>query len=79
MYELAGYRFVDMKTEDGKVQGYSCFILNHEEQNGLIGAEAIKVFFSVEKFPDFNPKLGQKLDLRFNQKGKLTGWAVIDG
>ena len=79
MFEIVGYRFVDMKTEDGKVQGYSCFILNHEEQSGLEGAEAIKVFFSSEKFPDFSPKIGQKLDLRFNQKGKLTGWAAIDG
>ena len=79
MFEVVGYRFVDMKTEDGKVKGYSCYILNHEEQSGLEGAEAIKVFFSSEKFPDFQPKIGQRYDLRFNQKVRLTGWAAIDG
>lgn len=79
MFEIVGYRFVDMKTTDGTVKGYSCFILNHEQQSGLEGAEAIKVFFSSEKFPDFAPVLGQRYDLRFNQKGKLTGWAVVDG
>lgn len=24
MYEIVGFRFVDMKTEDGKLQGYHC-------------------------------------------------------
>lgn len=80
MYEIVGYRYVDMNTtEGGKVRGYSCFILNHEIQDGLEGAEAIKVFFSSDKFPDFKPVLKQTYDLRFNQKGKLIGWAVIDG
>lgn len=60
MYEIVGYRFVDMNTtEGGKVRGYSCFILNHEIQGGLEGAEAIKVFFSSDKFPDFKPVLKQ--------------------
>ena len=50
MFELVGYRFVDMKTTDGGiVKGYSCFFLNHEEQDGLEGAEAMKQFFSSEK------------------------------
>ena len=79
MYEIVGFRFVDMKTEDGKLQGYSCFILNNEEQSGLTGAEAIKVFFSCDKFPEFRPEVGQHYDLRFNQKGKLTGYSLIDG
>ena len=79
MFEIVGFRFVDMKTTDGSVKGYSCFMLNHEEQNGLEGAEAVKVFFSSEKFPDFKPQLNARYDLRFNQKGKLIGWALIDG
>lgn len=79
MFELVGFRFVDMKTDNGRLEGYSCFMLNHEEQSGLTGAEAIKVFFSAEKFPDFAPKLNQRYDLRFNQKGRLTGWSLIDG
>ena len=79
MYEIVGFRFVDMKTEDGKLQGYSCFILNNEEQSGLTGAEAIKVFFSCDKFPEFRPEVGQRYDLRFNQKGKLQGFQKLDG
>ncbi len=78
MYELVGYRYVDMKTESGSLRGHSCFFLNHEEQQGLEGAEAMKVFFSDEKFPDFEPVLNRRYDLRFNQKGKLTGWALLD-
>ncbi len=79
MFELVGYREVDMKTENGPLKGHSCFLLNHEEQTGLVGCEAFKVFFSEEKFPDFVPQLNRRYDLRFNQKGKLTGWALIDG
>lgn len=79
MYEIVGYRLVDMNTtEGGKVRGYSCFILNKLPQAGLEGVEAIKVFFSSDKFPDFKPVLKQTYDLRFNQKGTLIGWAVID-
>lgn len=79
MFELVGYRYVDMKTDSGHLQGYSCFILDHSPQPGLEGAEASKVFFSADKFPDFKPVLGAYYDLRFNQKGKLTGWSFIDG
>lgn len=79
MYEIVGYRYVDMKTTENEIKGYSCFILNHEAQDGLEGAEAIKVFFSSDKFPTFKPEVGQKYDLRFNQKGKLIGFALIDG
>lgn len=79
MFELVGYRYVDMKTtEGGTVKGYSCFILNHEEQDGLEGAEAIKIFFSSEKFPDFKPKLNSTYDLRFNQKGRIMGYEELD-
>ena len=80
MFELVGYRYVDMKTTDGgTVKGYSCFFLNHEEQDGLEGAEAMKQFFSSEKFPDFKPKVKQLYDLRFNQKGTLMGYEELDG
>ncbi len=79
MYELVGYRYVDMRTESGSLKGHSCFFLNHEEQQGLEGAEAIKVFFSEDKFPEFVPVLNARYDLRFNQKGKLVGFAVMDG
>ncbi len=79
MFELVGYRYVDMKTtEGGIVKGYSCFVLNHEKQDGLEGAEAIKIFFSSEKFPDFKPKLNATYDLRFNQKGRLMGYEELD-
>ena len=78
MFELVGYRFVDMKTADGgSVRGYSCFFLNHEDQEGLEGAEAMKQFFSSEKFPDFKPKLAASYDLLFNQKGKLMGYEEL--
>lgn len=79
MFQLVGYRYVDMSTSDGKIQGYSCFFLNGEEQDGLEGVEACKVFISSDKFPDFVPKVSQRYDLRFNQKGKLSGISVIDG
>ena len=78
MFELVGYRFVDMKTADGgSVRGYSCFFLNHEDQEGLEGAEAMKQFFSSEKFPEFKPKLSASYDLRVNQKGKLMGYEEL--
>ncbi len=79
MYELVGYRYVDMKTDSGTLKGYSCFFLCREEQQGLEGAEAIKVFFSEDKFPNFQPHLDLRYDLRFSQKGKLIGWAKLDG
>ena len=88
MYELVGYRRVDMvaeKKNDRDVLGYSCFFLVDENDPALNGRSAIKVFFSDERFPDFpavigtDIKIGDKLLLVFNQKGKLQGYQKLDG
>lgn len=81
MYELVGYRYVDMvaeKKNERDVKGYSCFFLVDENDPALTGRSAVKVFFSDEKFPDFKPELGDKYLLLFNQKGKFQGYQKLD-
>ena len=59
MYELVGYRYVDMvaeKKNERDVKGYSCFFLVDENDPALTGRSAVKVFFSDEKFFDFKHK-----------------------
>lgn len=82
MYELVGHRYVDMvaeKKNDRDVKGHSCFFLVDENDPALSGRSVVKVFFSEERFPDFQPKVGDKYLLIFNQKGRLQGYQKLDG
>ncbi len=79
MYELVGYRYVDMVSEGEKIQGWSCFFLYHEDQEGLTGCEAFKQFLPMAKFSDFEPDLHRNYQLIYNQKKKLTGIIALDG
>lgn len=79
MYELVGYRYVNM-TDGGKdVIGYSCWFLVEENDDEFYGRSGVKVFFSTVKYPDFKPVLGDKYLLIFNQKGKLQAYQKLDG
>lgn len=78
MYECLGFRYVDMDDGGKKIQGYSCFFAVDENDASLEGRSACKVFFSDEKFPNFEPQVGQKYIVNFNQKGKLQGYTVVD-
>lgn len=78
MYEVVGYRFVDMKSDDGsQITGYSCYLLNHSEKNGLTGAEALKQFFRQSDFPEFVPELGMKLRLYYDDRRKLIDYKLL--
>lgn len=89
MYELVGYRRVDMIAEkkgDRDNHGYSAWFLMEENDTEFTGRSGVKVFFSDDKFPDFPDKLrdgdfkiGDKFLLIFNQKGKLQGYQKLDG
>lgn len=82
MYELIGYRRVDMEAErrnDRDINGMSCWFTMDENDPGFTGRSACKVFFSDDKFPDFEPRIGDKYLLIFNQKGKLQGFQKLDG
>ncbi len=89
MYELVGYRRVDMIAErktDRDNHGYSAWFLMEEVDPEFKGRSAVKVFFADEKFPDFAPELeagsyqlGDKFLLIFNQKGKLQAYQKLDG
>lgn len=82
MYELVGYRYVDIEAErknDRDLHGYSCHFLMEENDEEFTGRSGVKVFFSDEKFPDFKPQIGDKYLLIFNQKGKLQGFQKLDG
>ena len=81
MYELVGYRYVDIEAErkkDRDITGYSCFFLMDENDEEFTGRSAVKVFFSSAIFPDFIPNLGDHYLLIFNQKGKLQGFQKLD-
>ena len=81
MYELIGYRRVDIQAErksDRDLNGYSCWFTLEENDPEFTGRSACKVFFSDDKFPDFQPRLGDKYLLIFNQKGKLQGFQLLD-
>lgn len=78
MYKLCGYRFVDMHDGGKEIKGYSCYFTVDEQDSELVGRSAIKVFFSSEKFPEFEPALDQEMLLIFNQKGKLVGYNLMD-
>lgn len=82
MYELVGYRYVDIQAErknDRDLKGYSCWFLMDENDEEFTGRSGVKVFFDDSKYPDFNPELGDKYVLIFNQKGKLQGFQKVDG
>ena len=82
MYELVGYRFVDIEAErkkDRDLKGYSCHFLMEEHDEEFTGRSGVKVFFSSDIFPDFVPQIGDKYLLIFNQKGKLQGFQKLDG
>ena len=82
MYELIGYRRVDMEAErrnDRDINGMSCWFTMDENDPGFTGRSACKVFFSDDKFPDFVPQIGDRYLLIFNQKGKLQGFQKLDG
>lgn len=82
MYELVGYRYVDIEAErknDRDLHGYSCHFLMDEIDEEFTGRSGVKVFFSSDKFPDFDPQIGDKYLLIFNQKGKLQGFQKLDG
>ena len=89
MYELVGYRRVDMIAErknDRDLNGFSCWFLMDENDPDFKGRSGVKVFFSDDKFPEFTVqledaaiKLGDKFLLIFNQKGKLQAYQKLDG
>lgn len=89
MYELVGYRRVDIEAErknDRDTHGTSCYFLVEENDKEFVGRSAVKVYFSDENYPDFHNqvldgeiKLGDKFLLIFNQKGKLQAYQKLDG
>ena len=82
MYELVGYRYVDIvaeKNNDRDMKGWSCWFLMDENDQEFTGRSGVKVFFSDERFPDFKPVVGKKYLLIFNQKGKLQAYQELDG
>ena len=82
MYELVGYRYVDIAAErknDRDLKGYSCWFLMDENDEEFTGRSGVKVFFDDLKYPDFAPKIGDKYLLIFNQKGKLQAYQKLDG
>ena len=78
MYELCGYRYVDMADGGKKIEGFSCWFLAEENDEEFHGRSGVKVFFPSDRYPEFSPVLGDKYLLIFNQKGKLQGYQKID-
>lgn len=81
MYELVGFRYVDIQAErknDRDLHGYSCHFLMEERDEEFTGRSGVKVFFSSDIYPDFKPQIGDKYVIFFNQKGKLQGYQKLD-
>ena len=89
MYELVGYRRIDIEAErknDRDSHGTSCYFLMEENDKEFVGRSACKVYFSDENYPDFHYlilngdiQIGDKFLLIFNQKGKLQAYQKLDG
>lgn len=82
MYELVGFRHfvIEAKSKNEQdLKGYSCHFLMDEDDKEFTGRSGVKVFFSDERFPDFQPQIGDKYLLIFNQKGKLQAYQKLDG
>lgn len=82
MYELVGYRYCEIEAKskgEQDLKGFSCHFLMDEIDKDFVGRSGVKVFFSDERFPDFQPKIGDKYLLIFNQKGKLQAYQKLDG
>ena len=46
MYEVIGFRYVDMTDDDGReIKGHSVFFAVEEDADGLTGRSTCKVFF----------------------------------
>lgn len=78
MYEMSGYRYVNIEDGGKKIEGFSCWFLVEENDPEFHGRSACKVFFPSDRYPDFRPQVGYKYLLIFNQKGKLQGFQHID-
>ena len=75
MYEVIGFRYVDMTDDDGReIKGHSVFFAVEEDADGLTGRSTCKVFFPASKYPDFRPQVGDLYDLFFNQRRRLPGY-----
>lgn len=79
MYELVGYRYVEMADGGKEIVGNSCWFLVDENDSEFHGRSGVKVFFSADKFRDFVPVIGERYLLIFNQKGKLQAFQKMDG
>ena len=82
MYELVGYRYLDIVAErrnDRDLLGYSCWFMMEESDADFVGRSGVKVFFPRDKYPEFEPHIGDKYLLIFNQKGKLQAYQKLDG
>ena len=80
MYEVGGFRYVDMKDGTDVVQGYSVYCLVEESDPNFQGRSAVKVFFPRAKFPEFKPELGDKLIIMFKPgKKSVVAYQKLDG
>lgn len=81
MYELIGYQYCDIPARsrnESPVVGHSCWFAAEETSPEFKGRSAVKVFFSDERYPEFQPAIGDKYLLIFNQKGKLQAYQKLD-
>ena len=73
MHTVIGYKNVDFKSKEGSaIKGTSLYTtIDGDAGNNITGKGCESFFLSAERFPEFKPAIGSRLDVRYNKFGKV--------
>ncbi len=70
MYQIVGIEKKNYKFDDGKTcDGLNLYLT--QERNSVDGYVCERVFVSEKKLGNYNPKLGDRIDVLYNRFGKV--------
>lgn len=70
IYEVVGFREVDIEDEKGHVQGYSLYLTSEPKNDNVVGFVCEKVFIR-SRYVSYRPQLGDRIRLIYNRYGKI--------
>lgn len=70
VYEVVGYREVDVTDDRGRVQGYTLYVTCVPDNDHIIGTMCDKVFINSSRVR-YVPQVGDTVRLIYNRYGKV--------
>ena len=72
MLTIIGYKNVNFIKDGKTIQGTSVHAtIDGDTSNGITGKGCEQFFLSAERFPEFKPSIGARIDVRYNKFGKI--------